>query len=118
MPQLFSTYGVDYNNISRISNLNYNLNYDILNSNWLNGAPYSCWTSTNSTANQTNIHIGKGNKNDKIKITHLLETQYIAGTKYIWKIPLLLNPINLNIPFRMNLTLYNYYSSGFGIGGK
>lgn len=89
---MYSTYGVDYNNQSRIDNLNYNIKYDYLNNKWINGAPYSCYSSTLSLANQTCVHTGEGFNNKRTRITHLLETAYVAGTKYVWKIPLLLNP--------------------------
>ena len=118
MPSLFSTYGANYSNESRINNLNYNIKYDILNNKWINGAPYSCYTSTLSKANQTTVHTGTGNNNKRTRITHLLETAYVGGTKYIWKVPLLLNPSILNLPFRMNLTLWTYQTTGIGLGQK
>lgn len=118
MEQLFSTWGVNYNNQTRIDNLNYNVKYDLLNNKWINGAPYTCYTSTGSLANQTTIHTGNGLNNHRTRITHLLETNYAAGTKYIWKVPLLLNPATANLPFRMNLTLWTYQTTGFGAGQK
>ena len=55
---LFSDVGVDYSDQHRIDNLNYNIQYDILGDNWINGAPYTCFTSTRSPPNQTTIHTG------------------------------------------------------------
>ena len=72
MPQLYSTEGVNYDNSTRIDNLNYNIQYDLLNNVWRNGAPYSCWTSTNSQANQTSVHTGKGYNNKRMRVAHLL----------------------------------------------
>lgn len=118
MEALFANEGIDYNNQTRIDNLNYNVKYDLLINAWRNGAPFTCYTSTGSLANQTTVHTGKGLNNKRSRITHLLETAYVAGTKYIWKVPLLLNPSTLNLPFRMNLTLWSYQATGIGIGQK
>lgn len=118
MPAVFSNYGVNYNNQTRIDNLNYNIKYDIINNKWINGAPYTCYSSTKSLANQTTVHTGNGLNNKRTRITHLIEKAYAATTKYIWKVPLLLNPSTLNLPFRMNLTLWTYQASGIGIGQK
>ena len=64
---------------------------------------------------QTVVHAGNSQTN--IKITHLLETAYSAGVQYIWKIPLLKNPSTINIPFRMNITLWTY-QAGSSLGQK
>ena len=116
MPNMFSTYGVNYNNKTRIDNLNYNVKYDMLSNTWRNGAPYSCYSSTASLANQTVIHTGEGANNKRTRITHLIESSFVAGTKYVWKVPLLLNPSTINLPFRMNLTLWTYQPTGTGVG--
>lgn len=118
MPALFGNYGIDYNNSTRIDNLNYNIKYDALGNKWRNGAPYTCFTSTASLPNQTTIHTGGGLNNKRTRITHLLEPSFLAGTKYIWKVPLLLNPSIINTPFRMNLTLWTYQATGIGFGQK
>ena len=102
--------GVDYIDHHKIDNLNYNIQYDILGNKWINGAPYTCFTSTRSPPNQTTIHTGNGFNSKKIRITHLLETAYSGGTQYVWKVPLLLNPAIVDRPFRMNLTLWVYDS--------
>lgn len=44
------------------------------------------------------------------RVALLLESAYTAGVVYNWKIPLLLNPSAANLTFRMNLTLYTYWS--------
>lgn len=118
MEALYNTEGINYNNQSRIDNLNYNAKFDMLLNQWRNGAPYTCYTSTGSLANQTTVHTGNGENNKKMRITHLLETAYAANTKYIWKVPLLLNPATINLPFRMNLTLWTYQATGIGLGQK
>lgn len=118
MESLFNSEGIDYNNQTRIDNLNYNAKFDMLFNKWRNGAPFTCYTSTRSLANQTTVHTGNGNNNKRTRITHLLETAYVGATKYIWKVPLLLNPTTLNLPFRMNLTLWTYQATGIGLGQK
>ena len=103
LQELFAEYGIDEQNSSRINNQNYNIAYDIIPNHWINGIPYSCYSSTGSQPEQTSLHTGQ-----TIRITHLLETAYISSTTYIWKIGLLKNPSTANLPFRMNLTLWTY----------
>lgn len=72
MPMLFANYGIDYDNWTRIDNLNYNTKYDTISKNWRNGMPYSCFTRTASLPNQTTVHTGTGFNNPRTRITHLL----------------------------------------------
>lgn len=74
--------------------------------NWVNGAPYSCWTKTGALAEETCLH----SSSSTIRVVLLLETSFIANVPYQWKIPLLLNPFEERQTFRMNLTLYTYSS--------
>ena len=65
---------------------------------WVNGIPYSCYTSQGSAAEQTTI-----TKSDKTIRVNLLIATYASSM--VWKIPLLKNPSTLN------LTLWSYPAS-------
>ena len=97
---------MDKANNSRIDNLDYNILHDLIGDSWINGDPYSCYTSTISDPEQTCISTGNGG--NTIKITHSLEPNYLISVPYLWKIPLLKNPSLVDQPFRMNLTLWTY----------
>jgi hypothetical protein len=43
---IYSTYGVSSSNQTRIDYLNTNIIYDQLPNQWINGIPYTCFTST------------------------------------------------------------------------
>jgi hypothetical protein len=70
---------------------------------WVNGIPYSCYTSQGSAAEQTTI-----TKSDKTIRVNLLIATYASSM--VWKIPLLKNP-STQKPLRMNLTLWSYPAS-------
>lgn len=106
LKSLYQQYGLDTTNSSWINNLGYNVAYTLLPNNWINGIPYSGYTSTNANAEQTCVYIDP----KTYRIALLLESAYSAGVAYNWKIPLLLNPSTVNSTFRMNLTLYTYWN--------
>jgi hypothetical protein len=54
---------------------------------WVNGAPYSCYTSTLAKAEQTCIHISS----KQLRIVLVLEKNYISNVLYNWKIPMIKN---------------------------
>jgi hypothetical protein len=59
--------------------------YTSLPNKWINGMPYSCWTSLPSLPEQTTVL-----KSDKTIRINLLLAVY--STNVIWKIPLMKNP--------------------------
>lgn len=82
---IYSLYGDDSTNSTIVDNLQLNMGYTSLPNKWINGLPYSCWTSLNSAAEQTSIE-----KSDKTIRINLLLASYTANM--VWKIPLLKNP--------------------------
>ena len=50
LKNLYQQYGLDTTNSSWINNLGYNVAYSLLPNNWVNGIPYSGYTSTNANA--------------------------------------------------------------------
>jgi hypothetical protein len=107
---LYHAYGVDTADQNYIDNGGYNIVYKTLPTQWINGLPYSCWTSTASLPEQTCVHVSSS----VARVVHLLETGYTANVPYRWKTPLLLNPQLSNVTFRMNLTLYTYQVGSAG----
>lgn len=64
----YLSYGVDSSNLTRIDYLNNSIVYDQLPSKWINGIPYTCFTSTNAFAEHTCVYTSAS----KIKIALLL----------------------------------------------
>jgi hypothetical protein len=56
MTDLFTNYGVDTKSREYIDNSGYNIAYKTLPVTWINGIPYSCWTSTSALPEQTCFH--------------------------------------------------------------
>jgi len=50
MNSLYSLMGIDINDQLRIDNANYNILYTNIPNKWVNGLPYSCYTSTFANA--------------------------------------------------------------------
>ena len=107
MGHIYSTYGIDYTNDTFVDNSGLNLVYTNLPSKWINGIPFSCHTSTLALAEQTCVHISA----ERFRIVLLLETNFAVGTSYVWRIPLIVNPLSENITLRMNLSLFTYATS-------
>lgn len=121
MKDVYQTYGVDFENTTRINNIEYNVNYDVLGNKWINGMPYtSHYIGANPfTPNATTIHTGSGNNNIRSRITLLQIANFLTGANpNVWRIPLILNPSTANIPIRMNLTLWSYTTANLGIPCK
>jgi hypothetical protein len=83
--EIYDLYGKDPKNQSLINNNQHNLLYKSLPNKWINGIPYSGFTSQNSAAEQTTVQ----KSNNKVRINLLLANP-VAGL--YWKIPLLKNP--------------------------
>jgi hypothetical protein len=56
LKSLYQQYGLDATNSSWINDLGYNIGYSLLPNNWINGMPYSGYTSTFANAEQTCVH--------------------------------------------------------------
>jgi hypothetical protein len=106
LKDLYKQYGIDTTNTSWMSNAGFNIGYSYLPTNWVNGMPYTGYTSTHANAEQTVFE----QDSKTFRISLLLESQFLGGVSYNWKIPLLMNPSNSNITFRMNLTIYTYWT--------
>jgi hypothetical protein len=106
LKDLYKHYGIDRTNASWINNAGFSIGYSYLPTNWVNGLPYTGITSTFANAEQTCFY----QDSKTFKLSLLLENKYFAGVNYNWKIPLLMNPTSSNITFRMNLTLYTYWT--------
>jgi hypothetical protein len=106
LKSLYQNYGIDTTNTSWINNAGFNIGYTYLPTNWVNGLPYTGYTSTHANAEQTCFY----KDSNSFKVALLLENNYLAGVSYNWKIPLLMNPITSNMTFRMNLTLQTYWA--------
>ena len=50
---IYNQYGDDSTNSTIVNNLQLNMVYKSLPNKWINGIPYSCWTSQGSAAEQT-----------------------------------------------------------------
>lgn len=50
LKNLYKKYGLDTKNVSWNNNLGYNIGYTLLPNNWINGIPYSGYTSTFANA--------------------------------------------------------------------
>ena len=72
MQSLLNSIGVDYSDQPRIDANGYNLQYDFMPDEWVNGYPYTCYTSTQSLPNQTSVHTGTGINSKRMRVTHLL----------------------------------------------
>lgn len=106
LKDLYKQYGIDTKNASWVNNAGFSIGYSYLPTDWVNGLPYTGITSTFANPEQTCFY----QDSKTFKLSLLLENTYFAGVDYNWKIPLLMNPTNSNITFRMNLTLYTYWS--------
>lgn len=93
-------YGCNPKNQSLVDYKQHNVIYKSLPNKWINGIPYSSYTSLDLPPENTHIQ-----KSDKTIRVNLLITTPQAGL--VWKIPLLKNP-SLIRPYRMNLTLWSY----------
>ena len=108
---IYDLYGENPKNTSIIDNTLHNMLYTSLPNKWINGIPYSGWTSLGHSNLLNTIE-----KSDKTIRINLLLPEYAAPTAippaiptpmFIWKIPLLKNPASEK-PLRMNVTLWSY----------
>ena len=77
--------------------------YKSLPNTWINGIPYSGWTSTGLSNLLNTVE-----KSDQTIRINLLMPSYVApAPTFTWKIPLLRNP-GTEVPLRMNVTLWSY----------
>ena len=84
---------------------------DFIPEKWINGAPFTGWTSTGSPDEHLSVHKSAGDGSllkNNIRVTLLLEPSFASGTAFQLKIPMLKNPSSDDMPFRMNVTLKTF----------